>query len=55
MQNLPKNYEHILTEEKWYNHWLLHKYFESQPTDSPKYSIVIPPQMLQAFYTWDIA
>ena len=43
MQNLPKNYEHILTEEKWYNHWLLHKYFESQPTDSPKYSIVIPP------------
>ena len=30
-------------EQKWYQHWLDKKYFESTPDERPSYSIVIPP------------
>ena len=43
MPELSKNYEPQLTENKWYEHWLKKKYFESKPNNKPVYSIVIPP------------
>lgn len=30
-------------EDKWYQYWLQHKYFHSQPNEKPSYTIVIPP------------
>lgn len=31
------------TEQKWYDFWLKHNYFHSEPNDKPPYTIVIPP------------
>ncbi len=41
--SLPKNYEHQLSEKKWYSYWLEHKIFESKPDEREAYTIVIPP------------
>ncbi|GGE09610.1 valine--tRNA ligase [Psychroflexus salis] len=30
-------------ENKWYSYWLEHKFFQSQPSEKPSYTIVIPP------------
>ncbi len=30
-------------EEKWYDHWMKHNYFHSEPDEREPYSIVIPP------------
>lgn len=40
---LPKNFEPQALENKWYQHWLDKKYFNSTPDDREPYTIVIPP------------
>jgi len=40
---LSKNYIPTETENKWYNHWLQKKYFNSTPDEREPYTIVIPP------------
>jgi valyl-tRNA synthetase len=40
---LTKNFEHGSAEQKWYQHWLDKKYFNSTPDDREPYTIVIPP------------
>ncbi len=40
---LPKNFDHQVAEQKWYQHWLEKKYFNSTPDEREPYTIVIPP------------
>ncbi len=40
---IPKTYEPLLAEEKWYAHWMNKNYFHSKPDDREAYTIVIPP------------
>ena len=40
---LSKNYLPSQTEDKWYQHWLHKKYFESTPDDRRPFAVVIPP------------
>ncbi|WP_188928388.1 valine--tRNA ligase [Puia dinghuensis] len=40
---LSKNYIPAATEEKWSEHWLSKRYFNSKPDGRPAYSVVIPP------------
>ncbi len=40
---LSKNFEHRAAEQKWYQHWLDKRYFNSQPDSREPYTIVIPP------------
>jgi valyl-tRNA synthetase len=40
---LSKNFEHSAAEQKWYQHWLDKKYFNSTPDEREPYTIVIPP------------
>jgi valyl-tRNA synthetase len=40
---IPKTYDPKITEDKWYAHWLQHKFFKSTPDDREPYTIVIPP------------
>jgi valyl-tRNA synthetase len=40
---LTKNFEHSAAEQKWYQHWLDKKYFNSTPDEREPYTIVIPP------------
>jgi valyl-tRNA synthetase len=40
---LSKNYIPSATEEKWNEHWLRRRYFNSQPDDRPAFTVVIPP------------
>lgn len=40
---IPKTYNPKITEDKWYAHWLKHKFFQSTPDDREPYTIVIPP------------
>ncbi|MBL7737763.1 MAG: valine--tRNA ligase [Chitinophagaceae bacterium] len=40
---LAKNFEHNSAEQKWYQHWLDKKYFNSIPDDREPYTVVIPP------------
>jgi valyl-tRNA synthetase len=40
---IPKTYDPRLIEDKWYAHWLKHKFFKSTPDDREPYTIVIPP------------
>ncbi len=42
-KNLPKNFEPSQIEEKWYDYWMKHKLFHSEPDDRKPYTIVIPP------------
>ena len=41
--NIPKTYNPIEIENKWYEHWLEKKYFNSSPDEREPYTIVIPP------------
>lgn len=40
---LSKNFEHSLSEQHWYAHWLQRKYFNSTPDHREPYTVVIPP------------
>ena len=40
---LSKNFEHSSAEQKWYQHWLDKRYFNSKPDERQAYTIVIPP------------
>jgi valyl-tRNA synthetase len=40
---LASKYDPSLTEQKWYAHWLSHKFFSSKPDHREPYTIVIPP------------
>ena len=40
---LPKTYNPLITEDKWYQHWLQKGYFRSVPDEREPYTIVIPP------------
>lgn len=40
---LSKNFEHRLSEQIWYTHWLQKKYFNSTPDHREPYTVVIPP------------
>ena len=40
---LAKNFDHRSAEQKWYQHWLEKRYFNSTPDDREPYTIVIPP------------
>ena len=40
---IPKTYDPKITEDKWYAHWIKHKFFTSTPDDREPYTIVIPP------------
>ncbi len=42
-KNLPKNFEPSQIEEKWYDYWMKHKLFHSEPDERKPYTIVIPP------------
>ena len=40
---LSKNFEPQAIEHKWYQHWLVNKYFNSTPDERPAFTVVIPP------------
>jgi valyl-tRNA synthetase len=40
---LSKNYIPAATEEKWYEHWMSQRYFNSSPDLRPAFTVVIPP------------
>jgi valyl-tRNA synthetase len=40
---LSKNYTPAAIEEKWNQHWLDKKYFNSHPDERPPFTVVIPP------------
>jgi valyl-tRNA synthetase len=41
--SIPKIYNSLKAEDKWYNHWLEKDYFHSTPDEREPYTIVIPP------------
>ena len=41
--SIPKTYNPLITEDKWYAHWIEKGYFNSTPDDREAYTIVIPP------------
>jgi valyl-tRNA synthetase len=43
MNELETRYEPLNIEDKWYQHWLDKRYFESVPDDREPYTVVIPP------------
>ncbi|RYZ47192.1 MAG: valine--tRNA ligase, partial [Sphingobacteriales bacterium] len=40
---LSKNFDHQAAEQKWYQHWLDKRYFNSKPDAREPYTVVIPP------------
>lgn len=40
---IPKTYEPLKAEERWYAHWMNKGYFHSEPDDREAYTVVIPP------------
>ena len=40
---IPSKYEASQVESKWYDYWMKHNYFHSEPDDREPYTIVIPP------------
>src|SRR6187399_594636 len=40
---IPKTYDPSSVEDKWYKHWMSHKFFRSIPDEREPYTIVIPP------------
>lgn len=40
---IPKTYEPLKAEEKWYAHWMEKNYFHSEPDHREAYTVVIPP------------
>ncbi len=41
--SIPKTYNPLITEDKWYAHWIEKGYFNSNPDEREAYTIVIPP------------
>ena len=41
--DISKTFDFRSAEQKWYQHWLNQKYFESTPDDREPYTVVIPP------------
>ena len=41
--SIPKTYSPLITEDKWYTHWIEKGYFNSTPDEREAYTIVIPP------------
>ena len=41
--NIPSKYDASSVEGKWYDYWMKHNYFHSEPDDREPYTIVIPP------------
>ena len=40
---MPLKYDASQVENKWYNYWMKHNYFHSEPDEREPYTIVIPP------------
>ncbi|WP_298536216.1 valine--tRNA ligase [uncultured Algibacter sp.] len=40
---IPSKYDASQVESKWYNYWMKHDYFHSEPDEREPYTIVIPP------------
>lgn len=40
---IPSKYDAREVEGKWYNYWMKHNYFHSEPDEREPYTIVIPP------------
>lgn len=40
---IPKKYDPIQVEDKWYKFWMENEYFKSTPDEREAYTIVIPP------------
>ena len=40
---IPSKYDASQVETKWYNYWMTHNYFHSEPDEREPYTIVIPP------------
>lgn len=40
---MPSKYDANQVENKWYNYWMKHNYFHSEPDEREPYTIVIPP------------
>ncbi|GLB50879.1 valine--tRNA ligase [Neptunitalea lumnitzerae] len=40
---IPSKYEATTIENKWYDYWMQHNYFHSEPDERTPYTIVIPP------------
>lgn len=43
IDSISKNFEHTISENKWYQHWVDKQYFHSTPDNRPSYTVVIPP------------
>ena len=41
--SIPKTYNPLIIENKWYDHWIKKGYFHSTPDEREPYTIVIPP------------
>jgi valyl-tRNA synthetase len=41
--SIPKTYNPLITEDRWYAHWMEKGYFNSTPDEREPYTIVIPP------------
>lgn len=42
-QEIPSKYDPKHSESKWYDYWMEHNYFHSEPDEREPYTIVIPP------------
>lgn len=40
---IPSKYNPEITENRWYDYWMEHNYFHSEPDDREPYTIIIPP------------
>lgn len=40
---IPSKYDAQVVESKWYDYWMKHNYFHSEPDNRESYTIVIPP------------
>ncbi len=40
---IPSKYDASQVESKWYDYWMKHNYFHSEPDEREPYTIVIPP------------
>lgn len=41
--SIPSKYDAQSAENKWYDYWMKHNYFHSEPDEREPYTIVIPP------------
>lgn len=41
--NIPSKYDPHAAENKWYDYWMKHRFFHSEPDAREPYTIVIPP------------